>query len=83
MNDTKIASKAKARLAHFMGKVFTRFLKPARKGGPTSVSAFLRTARGFGAHQKYKWCAPEQVLVRTKIFLDQHQNHFRPAPKSF
>ena len=31
MNDTKIASKTKARLAHFMGKVFTRFSKPAKK----------------------------------------------------
>ena len=39
MNDTKIASKAKAQLAHFMGKVFTRFLKPAKKGGPGSVPA--------------------------------------------
>ena len=31
MNDTKIASKAKAQLAHFMGKVFTHFSKPAKK----------------------------------------------------
>ena len=31
MNDTKIASKAKAQFAHFMGKVFTRFSKPAKK----------------------------------------------------
>ena len=31
MNDTKIASKAKAQLAHFMGKVFTHFPKPSRK----------------------------------------------------
>ena len=31
MNDTKIASKAKAQLAHFMGKVFTHFSKPSKK----------------------------------------------------
>ena len=31
MNDTKIASKAKAQLASFMGKVFTHFSKPAKR----------------------------------------------------
>ena len=31
MNDTKIASKAKAQLANFMGKVFTHFSKPERR----------------------------------------------------
>ena len=31
MNDTRIASKAKAQLANFMGKVFTHFSKPSRK----------------------------------------------------
>jgi len=31
VNDTRIASKAKAQLAHFMGKVFTHFPKPSRK----------------------------------------------------
>ena len=31
MNDTKIASKTKAQLAHFMGKVFTHFSKPSKK----------------------------------------------------
>ena len=31
MNDTKIASKTKAQLAHFMGRVFTHFSKPAKK----------------------------------------------------
>ena len=31
MNDTKIASKAKAQLSNFMGKVFTHFPKPTRK----------------------------------------------------
>ena len=31
MNDTKIASKAKAQLASFMGKVFTHFSKPGRR----------------------------------------------------
>ena len=31
MNDTRIASKTKAQLAHFMGKVFTHFSKPSRK----------------------------------------------------
>ena len=31
MNDTKIASKTKAQLAHFMGKVFTHFSKPTRR----------------------------------------------------
>ena len=31
MNDTIVASKAKAQLANFMGKVFTHFSKPGRK----------------------------------------------------
>ena len=31
MNDTKIASKAKAQLANFMGKVFTHFSKPTKR----------------------------------------------------
>lgn len=31
MDDTKIASKAKAQLANFMGKVFTHFSKPSRR----------------------------------------------------
>ena len=31
MNDTKIASKTKAQLANFMGKVFTHFSKPSRR----------------------------------------------------
>ena len=31
MNDTKIASKAKAQLANFMGKVFAHFSKPERR----------------------------------------------------
>ena len=31
MNDTRIASKAKAQLASFMGKVFTHFSKPGRR----------------------------------------------------
>ena len=31
MNSTKIASKAKAQLANFMGKVFTHFSKPTRR----------------------------------------------------
>ena len=53
MNDTKIASKAKARLAHFMGKVFTHFSKPAKKfieeciygiqaSGDTKLSSIVR-----------------------------------------
>ncbi len=53
MNDTKIASKAKAQLAHFMGKVFTRFSKPAKKfieecicgiqaSGDTKLSSIVR-----------------------------------------
>ena len=33
------------------GKVFASFSKSAKKGGPTSVPASLRIARGFGAHQ--------------------------------
>ncbi len=32
MNDTRIASKAKAQLANFMGKVFAHFPKPAKNG---------------------------------------------------
>ncbi len=40
MNDTKIASKAKAQLAHFMGKVFTHFSKPSRKF--VEVTLFIR-----------------------------------------
>ncbi len=54
MNDTKIASKAKAQLAHFMGKVFTHFSKPAKKfieeciygiqaSGDTKLSSIVRT----------------------------------------
>ena len=54
VNDTKIASKAKARLAHFMGKVFTRFSKPAKKfveeciygiqaSGDTKLSSIVRS----------------------------------------
>ena len=53
MNDTKIASKAKAQFAHFMGKVFTRFSKPAKKfieeciygiqaSGDTKLSSIVR-----------------------------------------
>ena len=53
MNDTKIASKAKAQLAHFMGKVFTHFSKPSRKfieeciygiqaSGDTKLSSIVR-----------------------------------------
>ena len=38
MNDTKIASKAKAQLSNFMGKVFTHFSKPTKRirGSKTS-----------------------------------------------
>ena len=53
MNDTKIASKAKAQLAHFMGKVFTHFPKPSKKfveeciygiqaSGDTKLSSIVR-----------------------------------------
>ena len=53
MNDAKIASKAKAQLAHFMGKVFTHFSKPAEKfieeciygiqaSGDTKLSSIVR-----------------------------------------
>ena len=53
MNDTKIASKAKAQLAHFTGKVFTHFPKPAKKfieeciygiqaSGDTKLSSIVR-----------------------------------------
>ena len=53
MNDTKIASKAKAQLANFMGKVFTHFSKPTRKfveeciygiqaSGDTKLSSIVR-----------------------------------------
>ena len=31
MNDTKIASKAKAQLSNFMSKVFTHFSKPTKR----------------------------------------------------
>ena len=31
MNDTKVASKAKAQLANFMGKVFTHFSRPGMR----------------------------------------------------
>ena len=31
MNDTRIASKTKAQLTHFMSKVFTHFSKPSKK----------------------------------------------------
>ena len=53
MNDTWIASKAKAQLANFMGKVFTHFSKPHRKfiekcicgiqaSGDTKLSSIVR-----------------------------------------
>ena len=53
MNDTKIASKAKAQLANFMGKVFTHFSKPSKKfieeciygiqaSGDTKLSSIVR-----------------------------------------
>ena len=53
MNDTTIASKAKAQLAGFMGKVFTHFSKPARRfveeciygiqaSGDTKLSSIVR-----------------------------------------
>ena len=80
MNDTKIASKAKAQLAHFMGKVFTRFSKPAKKGGLGSVPAMADTEVGPPDNRRPP-CAPPEILVLIKIFLDQHQNLFRPAPK--
>ena len=80
MNDTKIASKTKAQLANFMGKVFARFLKPAKKGGPGSVPAMADTEVGPPDNRRPP-CAPPEVLVLIKIFLDQHQNHFRPASK--
>ena len=53
MNDTIVASKAKAQLANFMGKVFTHFSKPGRKfieeciygiqaSGDTKLSSIVR-----------------------------------------
>ena len=53
VNDTRIASKAKAQLANFMGKVFTHFSKPGRKfveeciygiqaSGDTKLSSIVR-----------------------------------------
>ena len=53
MNDTKIASKAKAQLANSMGKVFTHFSKPSKKfveeciygiqaSGDTKLSSIVR-----------------------------------------
>ena len=53
MNDTRIASKAKAQLASFMGKVFTHFPKPAKRfveeciygiqaSGDTKLSSIVR-----------------------------------------
>ena len=53
MNDTTIASKAKAQLAGFMGKVFTHFSKPSRRfveeciygiqaSGDTKLSSIVR-----------------------------------------
>ena len=49
MNDTRTASKAKAQLASFMGKVFTHFPKPSRKfveecmaSGDTKLSSIVR-----------------------------------------
>ena len=78
MNDTSIASKAKAQLAHFMGKVFTRFLKPAKKGGPGSVPAMADTEVGPPDNRRPP-CAPPEVLVLIKIFLDQHQSSRGPG----
>ena len=40
MNDTKIASKAKAQLSNFMGKVFTHFSKPTKRGSSSRFGVF-------------------------------------------
>ena len=53
MNDTKVASKAKAQLAKFMGKVFTHFSRPGMRfieeciygiqaSGDTKLSSIVR-----------------------------------------
>ena len=75
------------------GKVFASFSKSAKKGGPGSVPAMADTEVGppskrrdaaspsQGRPPSQPPCASPEVLVRTKIFLDQHQNLFRPAPK--
>ena len=78
MNDTRIASKTKAQLANFMGKVFTHFSKPAKKGGPGSVPAMADTEVGPPDNRRPP-CAPPEVLVLIKIFLDQHQSSRGPG----
>ena len=40
--------------------------------GVTSVLSALRTAGGFGAQQKMKWCAAKQQMVRTISPDDAH-----------
>ena len=45
MNDTRIASKTKAQLAHFMSKVFTHFPKPSKKFASTEYRP--RATRNF------------------------------------
>jgi hypothetical protein len=40
MNDTKIASKAKAQLSNFIGKVFTHFSKPTKRGSSSRFGVF-------------------------------------------
>ena len=39
----------------------------------------MRTATTFGAHQKYKWCAPEVQMVRTKVPFGAHQTPCRQS----
>ena len=48
MNDTKIASKAKAQLSNFTGKVFTHFSKPTKsRGNQTCVHKVRQMDKNF------------------------------------
>ena len=78
MNDTKIASKAKAQLSNFMGKVFTHFSKPTRRfieeciygiqaSGDTKLSSIVRAIdddiKRYGECWYYIACSPEKGMV--------------------
>ena len=85
MNGTKIASKAKAQLANFMGKVFTHFSKPTRRfieeciygiqaSGDTKLSYLIENNRNFIIRLKGRSVI---FLKCTSPFIYRGEMHFR------
>ena len=58
MNDTKIASKTKAQLAHFMGKVFTHFSKPSKKFVEECIYGIQAPAPSWSATAGIRYSRP-------------------------